>query len=408
MLLPLFAGPVRLTMGSQGWALGDGRVKAIRVLAGGTAVAAALSVCIGCAGFFDLPKTTTTSSSGGTTTSGDYAYVVNQSTDTLTALGIGTNALSTLGTYGLDANLVPTSVAVTIPNTYVYVAGLDVIECFAIGSSGTLTAVSGGGATAIADFQSLAVSPDGQWLLGIDNNPLTPTLYVFGINTTTGVLKLNQALVYSVASNSGTVAERQVRISPNGAFLAVALGAGGDAIFTFNTTTGVATEASVLPLSNGSDNALAFDPTSGYLFVARGASTGTSSGTGIVSFSVAANGGLTQVGSTAASGNTPYSLAVDATGSYLYAANRGDSTISAYAIASGNLTQLSGSPYASGGAVTALARDNSKTYLVAAASGGSPDVTLYSFGETLSGGTLTDTGALNAAATSASGTSTLR
>jgi 6-phosphogluconolactonase (cycloisomerase 2 family) len=77
---------------------------------------------------------------------------------------------------------------------------------------------------------------------------------------------------------------------------------------------------------------------------------------------------------------------LDATGRYLYVANRTDGTISGYGIGAGGvLTALSGSPYASGTLVTSLARDSSGKYLFAAAAGGSPDLTMYSFDATAAG-----------------------
>ena len=369
---------------------------------GWTILLAALLSMTGCAGFFDTPATTTTSASG--STSGDYVYVVNQATDTLTGFAVGSGALTAISTYTLSAGLAPNAVAVSIPNTFVYVAGLGSIQCLAIGSGGALTACTGGSITTVADFVSLDVSPDGKWLLAIDNNLLTPTLYVFSINTATGALSETTAQTYPVAANSGTVTPRQIRISPNGGFFVVALGAGGDAIFTFNTTTGVPTEVATLPLATASDNAVAFDATSSYVFVGRGPAASSSSGLGVVSFSLASTGALTQVGSVAASGNSPFGLVLDSTGAFLYAANRGDGTISGYSLASGVLTGLSGSPYASGLATTALARDNSGKYVVAVSPGGTADVTLYSIGSTLASGVTTLTGNLNVAATAASGT----
>ena len=370
--------------------------------AGKWALLAALTWLTGCAGFFDTPATTTTSSSG--STSGDYVYVVNQATDTLTGFAVGSGVLTATSTYTLASGLTPNAVAVSIPNTFVYVAGLGSIECLAIGSGGVLTACTGGNITTVADFVSLDVSPDGKWLVAIDNNLLTPTLYVFSINTATGALSETTTLAYNVAANSGTVTPRQIRISPNGGFLVVALGAGGDAIFTFNTTTGAPTEAATLPLATASDNAVAFDATSSYVFVARGPATSSSSGLGVVSFSLANTGALTQVGSVAASGNSPYGLLLDSTGGFLYAANRGDGSISGYSLANGVLTGLAGSPYASGLATTALVRDNSGKYVVAVSPGGTADVTLYSIGSTLASGVATLTGNLNVAATAASGT----
>ncbi len=370
---------------------------------GGAILLAALLSMTGCAGFFDTPATTTTSSSSGST-SGDYVYVVNQTTDTLTGFAVGSGALTAISTYTLSAGLAPDAVAVSIPNTFVYVAGLGSIQCLAIGSGGALTACTGGSITTVADFVSVDVSADGKWLVAIDNNLLTPTLYVFSINTATGALSETAAQTYGVAANSGTVTPRQIRISPNGGFIVVALGAGGDAIFTFNTTTGVATEAATLPLATASDNAVAFDATSSYVFVARGPATSGSTGLGVVSFRLASTGALTQVGSVAASGNSPYGLLLDSTGAFLYAANRGDGTISGYSVASGVLTGLASSPYASGLATTALARDNSGKYVVAVSPGGTADVTLYSIGSTLTSGVTTLTGNLNVAATAASGT----
>ena len=370
--------------------------------AGKWSLLAALILLTGCAGFFDTPATTTTSSSSSTL--GDYVYVVNQTTDTLTGFAVGSGALTAISTYTLASGLAPNAVAVTIPNTFVYVAGLGSIQCLAIGASGALTACTGGSITTVADFVSLDVSPDGQWLVAIDDNLLTPTLYVFSINTATGALSETTAQTYGVAANSGTVTPRQIRISPNGGFLMVALGAGGDAIFTFNTTTGVPTEVATLPLATASDNAVAFDATSSYVFVARGPATSGSSGLGVVSFRLASTGALTPVGSVAASGNSPYGLLLDSTGAFLYAANRGDGTISGYSLASGVLTGLASSPYASGLATTALARDNSGKYVVAVSPGGTADVTLYSVGSTLASGVTTLTGNLNVAATAASGT----
>ena len=373
------------------------------VAAGGgwACLLAALLSMTGCGGFFDTPATVASPSGS---TSGDYVYVVNQATDSLTGFAVGNGTLTAISTYTLATGLAPDAVAVTIPDTFVYVAGLGAIQCLAIGSGGALTACTGGNITTVADFVSLDVSPDGKWLLAIDNNLLSPTLYVFSINTATGALTQTQAQPYPVPANSGTVTPRQVRISPSGGFLMVALGAGGDAVFTFNTTTGVATEAATLSLANASDNAVAFDATSSYVFLARGPATSNSSGLGVVSFSLASTGGLTQVGSVAASGNSPYGLVLDSTGGFLYAANRGDSTISGYSLASGVLTGLGGSPYASGVATTALARDNSGKYLIAASPGGTADVTLYSFSSTLASGVVTVTGNLNVVATAASGT----
>jgi 6-phosphogluconolactonase len=336
------------------------------------ATALGMLTLTGCAGFF----VNETATSGTTTaTSGDYAYIVNNTTNTLSEYSVGSAALAAIsGTpITLLSGLSAISVAVTRPNTFVYVGGNGAITCYSIGTGGVLSAVSGGGGEATANFVSLETSPDGQWLLALDTE--TQTVYVYAINTATGALTLNSSTQYASPSGN-TVVPRQIRIAPSGAFVAIALGTAGDVLFTFNTSTGVLTLGPTgLYAAGYSDNALLFDANSAYLYVARGTTgTGTS---GIASYQVSSTGVLTPVQALAASGSAPYSLVFDSTGGYLYAANRGDGTISGYTVSSGNLTALASSPYVSGLAVTALALDNSGSFLIAVASGGSSDATLY-------------------------------
>lgn len=343
----------------------------------------------GC-GFFPDTTTTSTTTTPSSSTA-DYVYAANQSTNTLSGFSIGTATLTSIGSVALPAGLIPTSVAVTRPNTFVYVGGVGAISCFSIGTGGALAAVTAGGATALASFVSLDTSPDGRWLVALDS--LTTTIYIYGINTSTGALTLNATPAYA-APGAGPAAPRSVRVSPNGAFVAVALGTGGDLVFPFTTSTGVLGASNNLAIASAyTDNAVAFDTTSAYLLVARA----SSGGSGIAAYSVNGFGGLTGTQALAASGNAPYALVQDSTGAYVYAANRGDATISGYSFAAGTLTPLASSPYASGSFVTALARDNSGKYLLAAASGGSPDLTLYSFDAATPG-------KLDAVATAASGT----
>ena len=370
---------------------------------------AAIALLTGCAGFFPPNTTTTTTTTSSTT--GDYVYVVNQTSDTLTGFAVGSGALTSLGSVALTAGLAPASVAVTRADTVVdvgghgalsgvalgtrgalttgpvgviatengwnlYVGGNGAISCFAIGTGGALTAVTGGGGTATANFVSLDTSPDGQWLLGLDS--ITLTVYVYRINTSTGALTLNSTTTYGVPG-AGAVSQRMVKVAPNGDFVAIALGPGGDIVFPFTTTTGLLGSGNSLAIPAAySDNAVAFDATSSYLLIARGV-TGTGLTSGIATYTVNSTGALSGVQTLAASGNAPYSLVLDSTGTYVYTANRGDGTISGYTLNTGMLTALASSPFASGLAVTALARDNSGKYIIAVASGGSSDVTLYGF-----------------------------
>ena len=82
-------------------------------------------------------------------------------------------------------------------------------------------------------------------------------------------------------------------------------------------------------------------------------------------------------GSPFAAGTGTFDIQLDSTGTYVYAANRGDGTISGFTIVPGTtagalkLTPLSGSPYVSGIGVQSLGFDSTGKYLLAAAVGGS-------------------------------------
>jgi 6-phosphogluconolactonase (cycloisomerase 2 family) len=85
----------------------------------------------------------------------------------------------------------------------VWVGGDGAISSYTIGSTGALTLAASQAGAATANFVSLETSPDGQWLFALDS--ITFTVYVFKINTSTGSLTVNQALVYS-PPGSGTAA----------------------------------------------------------------------------------------------------------------------------------------------------------------------------------------------------------
>lgn len=337
-------------------------------LAGGCTVA----LLGGCSGFFSK----TTVPAGGST-SGDYVYVVNSATGTLSGFGIGGATLSTLSgsPFTVTTGFAPASVAVTRQNTLLYVGGVGGIVCYSIGGAGALTLVPAGGVLAQANFVSLETSPDGNWLLGLDS--VTQTIYVYQIQAATGALVSASVRNYAVPGG-GLARPSSLRISPNGQIVGAALGTGGDVFFTFNTATGALSAATAgVSVASGSDNDVFFDLASAFVFVAH---TGTVAGaSGVASYSVSSAGVLAAVGTLAVSGAAPQTLALDSTGGFLYTANRGDSTISGFTVLSGQLTPLPSSPYASGKAVTALAIDNSGKYLVASAPLGASDVTLYGF-----------------------------
>lgn len=336
---------------------------------------AALPFMAGCAGFF--PPIPGGGGGGGST--GNYVYVANAGSRSVSGFSIGANKLTRVPNSPLPLTYSPVAMAITPSNSFLYVAGGANIHLYSINKDGSLTAPASGSTVAIANVVSLDVSPDGKWLFGLDGTQ--QLLDIFAINTSTGGLTASSPASYSAPVSQWVPS--MVRISPNGALIFAALGAAGDQVFTFDTATGLATVGPRLNLTTISgDNGLAIDSNTARLYIAR-----TGVGAGVAVYTIGTGGQLTPVaGSPFASGTRTLSVVLSKDGANVYAANLGDSTISGYAIgAGGALTPLAGSPYTSGQQVTALGVDSSGKYLLAAANGGSPDLTMYGYDATTPG-----------------------
>ena len=345
-----------------------GRAGRTRRLAWSVAVSAATALT-GCSGFF-VPVVPVPPGS-----TGNYVYVANSATSTASGFSLGTGTLTNVSNSPLGLGYSPTAMVVTRNNQFLYVAAQGNINVYTINSDGSLTGASGGTGVAIANVVSMDVSPDGQWLLALDATTLVAQVDIFQINSSTGALASATPVQFSILN--AAIVPTMLRISPNGGLVFASFGTGGDLVYTFNTTTGTLVSSQQLGVgSSTSDNGLAIDSGTANLYIAR---SGTGGGVAVYSIGVA--GALNPVkGSPFASGGQAYSVALDNTGAYVYAANRLNGTIYGYSIGTGAvLTALSGSPYKSGTAVTSLGMDSSGKYLLAAAFGGSPDLSMYSF-----------------------------
>ncbi len=140
-------------------------------------------------------------------------------------------------------------------------------------------------------------------------------------------------------------------ITPNNSYVYVSLGSLGVQVLTLGTggalSTGTAPATILPPLSTSTspaDDGLASDPNSTFLFVAE-------INTGLRVLSIGTGGSLNEVsGSPYAVGTGPTGVILDATGSYVYVANKGSNNISAFTLtaASGKLTAVAGSPFSFG------------------------------------------------------------
>ena len=348
------------------------------------AVAAAMTfpAFVGCAGFF--PPLNSTTGGGGTTS--NLVYVANQAANSIGGFAIGTGKLTAVTNSPVATTYKPLTMVVNPANTLLYVGAANGIFVYFINSDGSLTTPSTGSQPAGVFATSLAVSPDGQWLIALDGT--TQQLDIFQINATTGGLSsVTSPATYSI--QSGVWQPSEVQVSPDGTLIFAALGTAGDAVFTFNTATGVATSSQSLQTGNAAtgDYGLAINSKTTYVYIARSGTNG-----GVAFYSIGSGGSLTPVtGSPFAAGNGTFSVVLDITGTYVYAANRTDGTVSGYTIvpstttAALSLTPLSGSPYTSGSAVQALGVDSTGKYLLAVAVNGGPDLTMYSFDITVPG-----------------------
>ncbi len=340
-----------------------------------------LAVLTGCGGFFVPPDNSSGGGGddgGGGSTGTARVYVANQGASSLSAYTVGDGTLTQISGFPMALGFIPVALAVSPNNNFLYIAGTSSISVYAINSDGTLTAKNNG---AVASVASLDISPDGQWLFGLDQ--FQNMLDEYKIDSTSGALSLQDNPVYTLGDGE-TATPKMVKVAPTGNYVFAALGMGGEVVFTLNTTSGAV--AQVQHLSVGSvqtnDNALAVDSTTAHLYIARSGNNG-----GIAVYTVGANGVLNSIsGSPFAAGGQPYSLTMDTSGKYLYAANRTDGTISGYTIGTdAGLTALANSPFSSGSLVGSLAVDSSGLYLFAGSEGGSPDLGMFSFDTTALG-----------------------
>jgi 6-phosphogluconolactonase len=183
----------------------------------------------------------------------------------------------------------------------------------------------------------VAVNSGGQFLFVLNQGSapsISASISVFNIDQTRGLL--SPASFTTLAAPS----PQFLAISPTQGFLYVSNGTAGTISAFSIGTNGALTELSGSPVSLGAGATaagLAMDPKGQFLYAAD------STNNKIASFNVA-GGPLAAVGSVSA-GAQPVAVAVDGTSSFVYSANQGSNDVSAFKSISGALTQVAGSPF---------------------------------------------------------------
>lgn len=203
----------------------------------------------------------------------------------------------------------------------------------------------------------------------------------------------NTISVFSIDASSGALAPvgapfpigstaLDMKLSPAGDVLFVTIGGSPGFVESFsNPSSGNPTATSVQAGVN--PNGLAIDPSGTYLYTAN---TGDNS---ISAFTIGANGVLTPI-SGFPLGETffaPLALFIDSSGKYLYVANEGSANLAAYGIGSdGGLALLSNSPFGTNPQPSFITSDASGKYLFV---GNQSSPAIQSFSLDGSTGTLT-------------------
>jgi 6-phosphogluconolactonase len=278
-----------------------------------------------------------------------FMYVVGQGDNGIRALGEkSTGDLVPLAVGSFSTIPRPVSIAVHPSKNFLYVPNQtsNTVSGFTIDhSAGVLTPIG----TALSPTPvcnpgvcsnpiGIAVNSGGQFLFVLNQGSASPavaaSISVFNIDQARGLLSPAAFTTLAVPN------PQFLAISPTQGFLYVSNGTAGNISAFAIGTGGALTELSGSPFSLGAGATaagLAIDPKGQFLYAADSANNK------IASFNVA-GGPLATVGSFPA-GTKPVAVAVDSTSTFVYSANQGSNDVSAFKAASGALTQVAGSPF---------------------------------------------------------------
>lgn len=305
---------------------------------------------------------------------GSYLYVENNNS-TISAYAIeASGALEEMDGSPYDSDTTSPgsfSIAVDPKGPYLYATGTQSanVAIFAIGSGGALTLSSD--ATQAGSGAGFLLFTNRDKYLDVINGTNGGSIDVFDVTKSGAKLKSIKGSPFGV-SCPGFCTSNPSALVENGGYL-YSVDQYGWYVSSFSVAAnGALTELDSYATGDGpNDEAMTSKGT--YLYVTNGAQASVSA------YSVA-SGALTQVtGSAFPAGNQPVSIVISPNDKYVYVANNGDATISGYSIGAGGvLKQLSGSPFAdgSGTAPTALIVDAKGKHLFVA-NGNAQNVAVY-------------------------------
>jgi 6-phosphogluconolactonase len=374
----------------------------------------------GCKGFWDA--STSTPGSGTYAASGVF-FVLNEKTSQLTAMQYAASSAgpSTLTGSPQTLGALPFTLAVAPSGNFLYVSTVGGVYVYSIGSGGALTIANGGAVITQDAAYAMQVDPTGTWLVEVVSGQ--GTVNAVPISASSGLFDSSRT---EKTAELPTVTISQLAMSPANAanpYVFIAMGSGGTAVVPF-TASNIAADTNpfgavgVLKLINtaGADNAVAVDPSNQLLYVGETVAvspTATQPQTGgLRVFTIGASSTINEItGSPFSTGGLGPSAILPVTSStgtsLVYVANKAvsgstDGNITGFSLTTSgtspttySLTSIS--TIAAGLSTAGLAVDSTGTYILAVNSGGTPDLSTFTFDATTAG-------KLDAAATAATGT----
>jgi hypothetical protein len=355
----------------------------------------------GCGDFWQAPSTTTTSSGTCTTncttaTSGNF-YILNAgTTPEIVGESIVSGTLTKISGSPWTIPSAPYSMAIAPNGKFLVVSTTSGVFAYPITSGALGTGVS------VSTDQAYAIQVDAtnSWLIEAIQGTGGVQLNAIPINSSTGTYvspSTVRTAAFSVAN--AAVQPNRMAISPDNSNIFIALGAGGVIVVPFSASapfpTGIS--ASTIPVLNSGGSALsvAVDPDSRLFYIGETLANSASNSGGLRAFTYASLSTSTLVQATgspiATGGLAPNFILPISSPSYVYVANGAGNTsagnIAGFAVtASGTTYSLTaGSTVAAGVQPLGLAEDSSSAFVFAVGSLGSPYFDAYTFDTTTTG-----------------------
>jgi 6-phosphogluconolactonase len=323
-----------------------------------------------------------------TTNASRFAYVANDGSNSISTYTIDapTGALIAVANVSVSAGI-PHALAVNPQSRYLYMTNgaSNNVSAYAIGAgNGALTAVGGSPFPTGNNPSSVSADPGGT--LVYVTNESDGTISAYSQDPASGTLIAVAGSPFATGTNPASIAAPDF-VGPLDSFIYA--GTGSNNIWAYAVNFNGTTLTGALMVVPGSPFPAGSNPVSVVADLAGDFLYAANQGDGTVSaYSVdPAGGSLASVaGSPFAAGAGPASVAVDPFGRFAYVANKADGTISAYVINAGALRAVAGSPFTAGSGPSSLTVDNLGKFLYVANSG-SNNVSAYTIDPT--SGTLT-------------------